>query len=1056
MPLLVHSAGSLLWGTSPPGDLVRRARADGRAGLALTDRDNLYLAVPALAVAEESGLPLLLGAEVTLPAAAGPDRPAEGTAGHPVSALVYVLDLSGYAGLCEIVTGRKLDGDFRLSEALAAQSARGGIFVATEFPSLLASLAETVGRDRLGALVVRGGRRSPERERALRRIAGRHGLQVLGTPQITLLDPRDEALHRVLVACRKGGLVSQVDAGECAGAWGAWPAAGAVADLWRDDPTCLVRSRDLLERGRLSYKDLARRRPILPRSDDADGSYDRLYRMCHEGLVRRYPTITPRVARRLHDELAVIRDLGFVDYFLVVGAIISEARRRRIPTVGRGSGAGSIVSYALGITNVDPIRYGLYFERFLHRLRKDLPDLDIDFCWKRRDEIIDWVYEAYGADRVAMISTHNTFHPRSAFREAAKALGIPHGVVNRLCRAIPRSIPSEPGSEGRGDGGPADGGAALARAIRAAPLGHRIPLDDPPYPDVLRMADRLLGLPRHLGIHPGGIVISDGPLAREVPLERAAKGVVVTQYEMRAVESVGLVKIDLLGNRALSTLAEAGDVLAAGGEEIDWDTVRDDDPQTGLLLGSGGTLGCFQLESPGMRQLLIMTRARDLEGALHALALIRPGPAGSGMKEAFVRRVRGEEPASVRDPRLRSLLASTRGVMLYEEDVMCVASAVGGFSLEIGDLLRRAIGAARAVEAGNVGPPADDPWHGRSLDQLEDLFLRRAVAGGAGIRAAGEVWSDLVRFGAYAFCKAHAAGYAVLAYRTAYLKARHPGPFAAALMNNHQGMYPLWVHVEEARRRGLPIRPPCVHESRSGWTWEAGGLRCGLGQIAGLSGATVSAVLRERGTGPFASLAEVWRRTGASMPEMEALVRAGALSDVPPGDATAHLWSLYRRGARGRPAGPSGPSLPLGPSPPPSPVPAAERPSPWERVRTEMEVLGVAVTCHPMEALRGEGRLDGMGLGDSRDLERGGGRLAGCVAATRRVETSRGDAMVFITLDDEFGTVECVAWPAVYRDAVRALAAGRILAVEGTVQSRHGASTLEVASLRAVEGGAAL
>ncbi|MBU2691400.1 MAG: DNA polymerase III subunit alpha [Candidatus Eisenbacteria bacterium] len=1059
-----------MWGTQSPEQLINRAALERIPGLALTDRDNLYLAVPALKAAAERNVKLLLGAEITR---------REETSSERKSVVVYALNLDGYGRLCRLITERQTGPDFQIIPSLlrAGLSEVGaGLFVATEDASLLERLAVECPEDRLGALLVRSPGRSRCQESALREAAKRGDLPLLGSVQITVAEPRDLHLHRLLCAIRKKEMVSNITADDQAGAGTVWPSPEEMTELWQDDPGALAGSRDLLERSELTIRDLTSRGPIFPTppGSSREKSYDQLYRICQVGLNRRYPQITPRVVRRLHRELEIIRELGFIDYFLVVGRIVAEAQRRGIPNVGRGSGAGSIVSYVLGITNVDPIRYRLYFERFLHKLRRDLPDLDIDFCWRRRDEVIRWVYETYGAERVAMISTHNTFHPRSAFREAAKALGVPHGVVNRLCRSIPRcffSSDDEPSAAPP----PAPQSAAPPRSliemVRAGPLGHRVPLDDPPFPEIFALAERLLGMPRHLGLHPGGIVISDHvPLAHYVPLQPAAKGIIVTQFEMRAIEEVGLVKIDLLGNRALSTIAETEEILLGGGQKLNWDAIPHDDPNTGRILSMGQSLGCFQLESPGMRQLLVMTNAKNLEGALHALALIRPGPSGSGMKEAFIRRVRGEEPVSVRHPRLESLLLSTHGVMLYEEDVMSVAACIGGFSLALGDLLRRAIAVARAGEKGDE-PAGEDPWTGRTLKGLEDGFLQRAVNQGIPVQIAREVWKDLTRFAAYAFCRAHAAGYAVLAYRSAYLKAHFPGPFTAALFNNHQGMYPLRSHVEEARRCGLLIRPPCIHRSEEGWKWETDALRCGLNRIHRLTETMRGRILEERRKEPFRSLGDLWSRVPATFPEIEALVRIGALETVPPGDRRSHLWELYRLARRTRSshaaAATAAPTLSL---PPPKSVAVMTEmapPSLWERLCDEMEILDMALSGHPIEVLRRMGALadalakalsaargNGRGafrggrpgrLDDSRDIPKGGRcTMAGWIAAMRRVQTSHGDPMLFVTLDDEFGLVESVVWPGLYHEAVRALGAGRLWLVSGIVKERYGAYTLEM------------
>ena len=496
--------------------------------------------------------------------------------------------------------------------------------------------------------------------------------------------------------------------------------------------------------------------------------------------------------RRLARELEVIDRLGFTDYFVVVGEICRHAHRRGIPTVGRGSGASSIVTYLLGITNVDPLRYRLYFERFLHDQRRDLPDLDIDLCWRRRDDVIQHVYETYGADHVAMISTHNTFGARGAFRDAARAHGMAPDTVDRSSRLIPRN-----------------GEAPLARLLAPSPRGRDVPLEEPRFQRLLAAADRLIGLPRHLGIHPGGIVITDRPLDHYVPLEEATKGIVVTQYEMHAVEAVGLVKIDLLGNRAISVISETVELVrAGGGPVIDPAAIPDGDGATARLMRQGDTLGVFQLESPGMRNLLRQLETRDLDGAIAALSLIRPGPAGSGMKERFIRRARGLEPVEFLDPRLAEPLGDTYGVMLYEEDVMAVSAALAGLSLADGDMLRRAVA--------GIESPEDE-------EALRRVFVARAERNDTSPAVAAQAWSEIRRFAAYAFCKAHASGYGVLAWQGSWLKAHHPAAFAVAILNNHTAMYDQRVHLEDARRHGVEIRLPCVNRSGAEFTLESEG-----------------------------------------------------------------------------------------------------------------------------------------------------------------------------------------------------------------------------------------
>ncbi|MFM8560315.1 MAG: DNA polymerase III subunit alpha, partial [bacterium] len=589
--------------------------------------------------------------------------------------------------------------------------------------------------------------------------------------------------------------------------------------------------------------------PIFPRAPLPEGVSGpaHLRELALQGLARRYPASGPGRARaatrrdalaRLDTELAIVDRMGFTDYFLLVASIVGFARARGIPTVGRGSGASSIVSYALGVTSVDPLRHGLCFERFLHPQRRDCPDLDVDLCWRRRDEVIAHVYDTYGHDRVAMISTHATLGPRSAFREAAKALGVPLPRVNALARRGPRQLDA----------------SALEHALRDARHPHAFGPEfrEPRLAEALRLAARLAGAPRHLSVHCGGLVIGDRELTHHLPLTRAAKGVVVSQFEMRAVEAIGVVTMDLLGNRAITMIGEC-ETLARTAQTPDAHETRfvipDDDAIAAGALSAGDTLNCFQLESPAMRHQLRMHAPQVLDDAIAAVALVRPGAAESGAKEAFCRRRRGLEPVAFPHARLRSTLADTQGLLLYEEDVMRVASAFCGLPLAEGETLRRAIAKARDDEEYRF---------------LESGFVAQATRTGVTTDQARTVWRELARFAAYAFCKAHAAGYGGLAWQSAALKARFPAEWAVAVLHHHAGMYPTWVHVEDQRRGGVgraPVRflAPCVE--RSAWDSTlvptphgARAVRVGLHRIAGLTHTTAH---RELAARPFAGLADL-------------------------------------------------------------------------------------------------------------------------------------------------------------------------------------------------------
>jgi DNA-directed DNA polymerase III PolC len=1094
----------LLSGVASPEALCERAAELGYPALGLTDRDNLYLAVRFLNAARGAGITPVIGAEVS--AVAGDAR-----------VLLIPFDRRGWTSLCTVLTARHLDDAFSLARCVGEHHA--GLHVIVESTGLATALlaagvpaavgaSDEVARGLTGAggraasfgglwLGVRGI--AAERPRLRERLAEswRLGVPAVATGDVWMLDARDHETHRAAVTAGAGELLERMPA-----------SAFCSHDAWLRSPAeweqrvravcagagCAEQAEPLLENNAAlvarCHLTLEMGTPIFPRAPLPEGvtGAQRLRDLASAGLARRYPaagaTRASSAARaearaRLASELKLIERMGFTDYFLLVASIVGFARERGIPTVGRGSGASSIVSYALGVTSVDPVRNGLCFERFLHPQRRDCPDLDVDLCWRRRDEVIAHVYESYGHDRVAMISTHATLGPRSAFREAAKALGVPLPRVNALAKRVPRHLDAsalEQVLEGgraplaaRAHGAAPDAGAAeRARAAGAGPgAGPGIgPHDfgpefaEPRIAEALRLAARLAGAPRHLSVHCGGLVIADRALAHYLPLERSAKGVVVSQFEMRAVEAIGLVKMDLLGNRAITTI---GECVALAGDAINTDAIPADDPVAAAAIAVGDTLNCFQLESPAMRNLLRMLEARTLDDTVAAVALVRPGPAESGMKEAFCRRRRGLEPVSYPHERLRATLGETQGIMLYEEDVMRVASALCGLPLAEGETLRRAIAHARG----------DDEFR-----FLERGFVAQATRAGITESEAHAVWRELARFAGYAFCKAHAAGYGQLAWQSAALKARYPAEWAVGVLNHHAGMYPTWVHVEDLRRGGVNRAPvtflaPCVERSQWDTTLERdvapGGVarrvRVGLHRVQGLTRATGERIVAAR---PFASLADFADRVRPTPPELDALILAGALDRLAAAgaaprtraamrlearvhEALAHTVSARtRHAANPRDAGLVSPDgAPL--------APAAHAPRPGgdalpelpelplaDLVRGEFAATGLWFAAQPLDVLIPRAALSA--CTPSTELARHIGKrvsVCGIPCAARRVEAKSGGIVMFTTLADHTGLVECVLFPDSYR-RWGAHMRGEVVRAEGRVDDTLGALTLVV------------
>ena len=1109
VPLRVRSHGSLLAGVVSPEALCERAAELGHAALGLADIDNLYLAVRFLNAARGAGLEPIVGAEVT--ARTGGNR-----------ALLIPFDRRGWASLCALLTARHLDEAFDLVRAIGQGHA--GLHVIAESPGLAMALlaagvpaavpaAEEVARRRANAggvwLGVRGI--AAERPRLRERLAEswRLGVPAVATGDVWLLEPRDHETHRVAVTAAQGELLERMprtafcshDAqlrspadwakrvrSVCAGAG----CAEQAEPLLENNAALVARCHLTLEMGV----------PIFPRAPLPEGVTGgrRLRELSLAGVARRYTAGVARAQarRRLDAELTLIERMGFTDYFLLVADIVGFARERGIPTVGRGSGASSIVSYALGVTSVDPVRYGLCFERFLHPQRRDCPDLDVDLCWRRRDEVIAHVYEAYGHDRVAMISTHATLGPRSAFREAAKALGVPLPRVNALAKRVPRDldasalekvlehgVPGAPSRRAPTDERQAErakaAGAGPGRGPGLGPHDFGPEFADARIAEALRLAARLAGAPRHLSVHCGGLVIGDRALTHYLPLERATKGVVVSQFEMRAVEAIGLVKMDLLGNRAITTIGEcvslarrdAGDI-ARDDAAPDPDAIAPDDAIAAAAISAGDTLNCFQLESPAMRHLLRMLQAKTLADTVAAVALVRPGPAESGMKEAFCRRRRGLEPVTYPHERLRETLMETEGILLYEEDVMRVAAALCGLPLAEGETLRRAIAHARGDE---------------EFRFLERGFLAQAARAGVGEEDAHKVWCELARFAAYAFCKAHAAGYGQLAWQSAALKCRHPAEWAVGVLNHHAGMYPTWVHVEDLRRGRVPAEggcgrapvtflPPCVERSAWDTGMERSSVRVGLHRVAGLAHATAERVVAAR---PFASLADLVDRARPTPPELDALIMAGALdalagsADAPQGgartrasmrlEARVHeavftaVPSRARHVANPRASGllaaDGSPLAPAASAPKPGGDALPELPElPLaDRVRGEFAATGLWFSAHPLDVFL---QRDAMSrCVHASELQHHVGKritVCGIPCAARRVESKTGGIVLFTTLADHTGLVECVLFPDTYRHWGQHMR-GEVVRAEGRVDETLGALTLVIDRAEPLGGG---
>ncbi|MDJ0888569.1 MAG: DNA polymerase III subunit alpha [Desulfobacterales bacterium] len=988
IPLTVRSHYSLMQGAAPVRQLCRAARQMGYDRLALTDTDNLYGLWPFLAACRREGIRPIVGAEVRDP-------------GRAQRGVCLVEDGQGYRNLCRLLTRRHLDPAFRLETALPPLAR--GLTVLTSDPGLLASwhgagvrVAAAMPRRPLAAV------------HPLRRAAARTGVPVVAVPDSVGLVPGDLARHRLLRAVAGKTTLARLASGESAPA-DAWLAPPQMyAQRFASCPQALTATHALAER--LTFTGPAFGIVMPPWSDRRGRpAAEALRAAAYRGAARRYGRELPEpVVERLEHELRIVAEMGFSAYFLVVQDIVRHSPR----TCGRGSGAASLIAYSLGITNVCPLKHNLYFERFLNPGRSDPPDIDVDFAWDERDDVQLAVLSRFKG-HAAMVCNHVLFQPRLAVRETAKAYGLSESEIARVTRRLPWYWRVEtPATE-------------LLTAVQARPEARALDFP-PPWPEILSRAQALIGTPRHLAVHSGGVVITPDPIDTYVPVERAPKGVPVIQWEKDATEDAGLVKIDLLGNRSLGVIRDAVANVRANGDALDetcW--APEDDFATQQAVGQGQTMGCFYIESPAMRLLQQKAGVGDFGHLVIHSSIIRP--AANEFIQEYLRRLHGA-PWDPIHPLLADVLDETFGIMVYQEDVSRTAVALAGFSHAEADRLRK------------VMSKKDRAFH---LEDFRTRFFAGARARRIPLETARAVWDMIMSFSGYSFCKPHSASYAQVSFQAAYLKVHHPAAFMAAVISNQGGFYSTFAYVSEARRLGLTIRPPDVNRSEVRWHGRSRSLRVGLQAVKGLSAATRERLVAARRRDAFQDTEDFLQRARPDEAEARALIYAGALDGLAPGTSRAGLmWLLARWQRRREKAARQG--LLFAP-PPERGYPAFPPDDPLTRRRREFAVLGFLCDRHPMslyQAVReNAGTVKAAAIAGCRGRRV---RFAGWLVTGKVVHTKHGEPMEFLTFEDETGIVETTFFPAVYHRFCHMLDGGRPYLLKGRVEQDWGAVTLTV------------
>jgi DNA polymerase-3 subunit alpha len=846
-------------------------------------------------------------------------------------------------------------------------------------------------------------------------------LPIVATNDCHYLKREDAKAHEVLLCIQTGKTLQDHDRMKFSSEEFYFKSPQEMVDLFKDHPEAISHTLEISEQCNLELKFEEKHIPKIsvPFGESPDSCLEKLSR---EGLDKRMAPFREsqdfkerfdRYRTRLGEELKIIKTMGYSGYFLIVADFIHFAKSHRIPVgPGRGSAAGSLVAYALNITDLDPIEYDLIFERFLNPGRKSLPDVDVDFCMEGREDVIQYVMDKYGKENVAQIITFGKMQARAVIRDVGRAMDIPYAEVDRAAKLIPNTL-----------------NITLDQALEQEPRLKDWVQRDPKMESLLNIAKSLEGLPRHASTHAAGVVISNKPLMEYLPLYRGQNGEVVTQYHMKDVEKIGLVKFDFLGLKTLTVVNNTIQLIEKGkGVKIELFQIPLDDPKTFALLGSGSTLGIFQLESSGMRELLIKLKSESFKEIIALVALYRPGPLGSGMVEEFIKRKQGQEFVRYDLPELEEILKDTYGVIVYQEQVMRIASSLAHFSLEDADVLRRAMA-------------KKDP---KEMEMQKEKFLEGARKKRIPAKKAEKIFDLMAKFAEYGFNKSHSAAYALIAYQTAYLKAHYPIEFiAASLTSEVQNADKIVRYIAECREMGIDVLPPDINESYKHFTVVGKQIRFGLAAVKNVGDAAIDVILQEREErGKFQSLYDFCNRVDlrkVNRRVIESLIKCGAFDfsrvyrsqmlTVLEDSLEHSQWAQRKRGeAQLSMWAPISNGMEEG-------YPEIDEFSEKQLIAFEKETIGFYISRHPLSRYQEEikkytqedtSTLSGLQNGTEV-------KICGLVSGLKEIVTKKGDRMAFLTLEDMKGFVEVILFPDVFKVSLPTLRGGDPILVRGTL-----------------------
>jgi DNA polymerase-3 subunit alpha len=1039
VPLHLHTHYSLLDGAIRIEEVIAKAKEYRLPAIAITDHGNLFGAIEFYKKVSKAEMKPIIGCEVYVaPGSRFEKKNIENTSETSFHLILLCRDMNGFKNLSRLLSKAYIEGFYykpRVDKDLLSQYSGGLIALSSclkgEIPYYLST--GMIDKAREAALTYKRifgpenffleiqANELPEQEKINKELVelGKDlHIGIVATNDCHYLRREDAKAHDVLLCIQTGKSLKDTDRMRFASDSFYFKSPEEMKEKFKDIPEAIINTKRIAERCNLDFRFGEFH---LPRYKVPEGYNSNTYlrKLAQEGLEKKFKKdIPPHYKKRLQDELNTIEGMGFSSYFLIVWDFIHYAKSRGIPVgPGRGSAAGSLVAYCLDITEIDPIRYGLLFERFLNPERISMPDIDVDFCMNRRPEVIEYVSERYGKDHVAQIITFGTMQARAVIRDVGRAMNIPYSEVDRVAKLVPLM-----------------GKVTLKEAIALEPKLRELYENNAEIKELIDIAQKLEGLSRHASTHAAGVVISPEPLTEFLPLYKAPnETVITTQFDMEAIENLGLLKFDFLGLKTL-TIIDKTEKIINQSLQAKPDTkpfsikeIPLDDNKTFELLSTGKTTGIFQLESAGMRDLLMRLKPETFEDLIALVALYRPGPLGSGMVDEFIKCKKGEVSIKYQLPQLKEILKETYGVILYQEQVMRIANTLANFSMAQADILRMAMGKKKLAE----------------MERLKDDFIRGAKANRISEKRAERLFDDMAHFAQYGFNKSHSAAYALIAYRTAYLKAHYPVEFMAATLSaDMDNTAKVVAYINECKDMGIEILPPNINESEQEFKVVGNSIRFGLEAVKGVGSSAIEAILEARSTKRFSSFFDFCVRVDSrrvNKKVIEGLIKAGAMDSL--GKRSQLMVALnsfmdsalkaQRQLTTGQRNMFESDDTSL------EALPETEE---WDesiRLAMEKEALGFYITGHPLNKYRERFSKFSVtpvhqltDIPDKKDVN-----IGGIISKIKKIQTKKkGELMAYLTLEDLYGTVEVIVFPELYENSLNIISQENPVVIHGQIE----------------------